>query len=233
MSARIVPFAALAAVLLTGALCPDRAAAQANPWTVEGTAGVVSDYRYRGYSLSGGDPAVQGGLTLTHASGLYGDIYLSSIEEYGLGADGDGAEVEVTLTGGWTGSITGFDLDVGISAYQYPDGSDVNYVEIPAQVGRSIGSWTWTVGAAYAPEQAALGDEDNRYVWGGADFAPEAWSVSLSATVGYEDGAYAPTGKTDWLIGASAPIGPVVIGLAWVDSDIDEGAVVASLFASF
>lgn len=233
MNLGLVPVAALSAVLLTAALCPDRAAAQTSPWKVEGTVGVASDYRFRGSSLSGGDPAVQGGLTLSHASGLYGDVYLSSIEEYGPGADGDGARVEVTLTGGWAGSINGFDLDVGISAFQYPDGSDVNYVEIPAQVGRSIGSWTWTVGAAYAPEQTALGDEDNRYVWGGVDFAPEAWPVSLNATVGYEDGAYAPAGKTDWLVGASIPVGSLMLGLAWVDSDVDEGAVVASLFASF
>lgn len=233
MSARHLAPAALAAVLLAGLVCPAGAAAQTSPWTLEGTAGVVSDYRYRGYSLSGGDPALQGGLTLTHASGLYGDVYLSSIDEYGLDADGNGAELEVTVTGGWAGAIAGFDVDAGVSAYQYPDGSNVNYVEIPAQLGRTVGPWTWTLGAAYAPEQSALGDEDNRYVWGGADFAPGTWPLSLGATIGYEDGAYAPGGKTDWLIGASAPLGPVVIGLSWVDSDADEGAVVASLFASF
>lgn len=229
---RYVIRAALAAVL---SLCGAPALAQSaeGAWTLEATAGMVSDYRWRGTSLSGGDPALQAGATFSHASGLYGDVYVSSIEEYGFGADGDGAEIEVTLTAGWAGSLAGFDVDAGVAAYQYPDGSDVAYVEIPVQAGRTVGSWTWTLGAAFAPAQSALGDEDNHYVWAGAVLAPEAWPLALEATLGREEGAWAPGGKTDWSLGARAPFGPVEIGLAWVDSDVDEGAAVASLFASF
>lgn len=229
---RYVVRAALAVGLsLFGA--PALAQSAENAWTLEATAGVVSDYRWRGTSLSGGDPAVQAGATVSHASGFYVDAYASSIEEYGLGADGDGAEVEITLTGGWAGTLAGFDIDAAVAAYQYPDGSDVAYVEIPVQAGRTVGPWTWTLGAAFAPAQSALGDEDNRYVWAGAALAPEAWPVAFEATVGREEGAWAPDGKTDWSLGARAPLGPVEIGLAWVDSDVDEGAAVASLFASF
>ncbi|HEX8662369.1 MAG TPA: TorF family putative porin [Brevundimonas sp.] len=229
---RYVVRAALAGVLiLSGA--PALAQSADGAWTLEARAGVVSDYRWRGTSLSGGDPALQAGATLSHANGLYGDVYVSSIEEYGFGVDGDGAEIEVTLTAGWAGAVAGFDVDAGVAAYQYPDGSDVAYVEIPVQAGRTVGPWTWTLGAAFAPAQSALGDEDNRYVWVGAVLAPEAWPVALEATVGREEGAWAPDGKTDWSLGARAPFGPVEIGLAWVDSNVDEGAAVASLFASF
>lgn len=227
----IVPATLFAALTLSGA--PALAQSADRGWTVEATAGVVSDYRWRGASLSGGDPALQAGATVRHASGFYGDVYVSSIEEYGVGADGDGAEVEVTLTGGWAGTLAGFDVDAGVAAYQYPDGSDVAYVEIPVQAGRTVGPWTWTLGAAFAPAQSALGDEDNRYVWAGAALAPEAWPVALEATVGREEGAWAPDGKTDWSLGARAPLGPVEISLVWVDSDVDEGAAVAGLFVSF
>lgn len=203
-------------------------------WTVEGSVGAVSDYRYRGYSLSDGDPALQGGLTVSHSGGFYGDLWLSTIDEYGIGSDGDGARVEATVTLGWAGAIGGLDVDVGVSTYQYPDGTDVAYSEIPVQIGQTRGAVTWTLGAAWAPDgQTALGDADNRYVWGGLDVAPDAWPVSLRGTVGYEDGAWAPGGKTDWLVGLALPVGPATLGLDYVDSDVDDSAVVLSLFVGF
>jgi uncharacterized protein (TIGR02001 family) len=220
----------LAALLMT--VCGP-ALAQTPDWTVEGTAGVVSDYRYRGYSLSDDQPALQAGLTATHESGLYADLYVSTIAEYGVGGDGDGARIEVTGTMGWAGSLAGFDLDAAVAAYRYPDGDDVDYLEFPLQAGRTVGAVTWTLGVAYAPAQAALGDEDNRYGWAGLDYAPETWPVSLTARLGYEAGAFAPGGKTDWTLGASHSLGPATLGLAWTDSDATDGAVVASVFLSF
>lgn len=226
---------ALAALLAAGAsLGGSPAKAQNRYWTVEGSAAVVSDYRYRGYSLSGLDPAVQANLTASNASGLYGDVFVSTIAEYGVGADGDGADVEVTLTAGWAGEVGGFDVDVALSAYQYPDGSDVSYAEIPVQVGQTRGALTWTVGAAWAPGgQDALGGEDNRYIWAGLDLAPSAWPASFRGTVGYEDGAYAPGGKTDWLVGVTAPVGGLRLGLDYVDSDADAAALVARVSVEF
>jgi uncharacterized protein (TIGR02001 family) len=226
------PVLLLASMLAVAALARQAVAEEA-PWSVEGTVGVVSDYRYRGYSLSGGDPALQAGLTASHASGIYGDAYLSSIEEYGAGDDSDGAQVELTLSAGWVGTLAGLDVDAGVSAYRYPGGSGVNYVEFPVQAGRTLGAATWTVGFAYAPSQSALDDEDNGYVWGSLAYAPTAWPISVAASLGYEAGAYAPGGKTDWSLGLSAPLGPVTIGAAWTDSDADSGALVASAFFSF
>lgn len=210
-----------------------QAAAQDAPWTVEAYAGAVSDYRYRGLSLSGEDPALQAGVTAAHRSGFYASVDLSSIEEYGIGGDGDGAEVEATLTSGWAGSAGGVEVDVGLAWFAYPDGTDVSYFEVPVHLARTVGDTVWRTGFAYAPEQDALGDEDNRYVWGGFDYAPPHWPVKLTGSVGYEEGAYAPGGKTDWLIGIEAPVGPVSVGLAYVDSDVDEGKAVMSAFLNF
>jgi uncharacterized protein (TIGR02001 family) len=227
------PVRLLGSILVAVATIAGSAAAQDAPWSVNGTAGVVSDYRYRGYSLSGEDPALQAGLTVSHASGFYGDTYVSSIEEYGVGNDGDGAKIELTLSAGWAGAIAGFDVDAGVSAYRYPHGSGVSYVEFPLQAGKTLGAATWTVGFAYAPKQSALGDEDNGYVWGSLAYARPAWPVSLAATLGYEDGAYAPGGKTDWSLGVTAPVGPMTLDAAWIDSDADSGALVARAFFNF
>ena len=202
-------------------------------WSLGGSVGVVSDYRYRGYSLSGDDPALQAGLTLSHASGVYGDVFVSSIEEYGIGEDGDGADMEITSTLGWAGAIGGFDVDAAVSSYAYPDGDDVSYVEVPVQVGQTVGDLTWTVGVAYAPPQTALADEDNRYGWAGLSYALETWPISLSGTLGYEEGAFAPYGKSDWSVGAAHGLGPATLALTWVDSDVEAGALVASAFLSF
>lgn len=218
----------LAAIGLVGP-----AVAQSSSWSIEGTVGVVSDYRYRGYSLSDEQPALQAGLTLGHVSGVYGDIYVSSIDEYGVGADGDGSQIEITGSAGWAGSVENLNVDVGVSAYQYPDGDDVNYIEFPVQVGQSIGAVTWTLGTAYAPAQAALGDDDNRYAWGGLTYAPDDWPISVAATVGYEDGAFAPDGKIDWSVGVAKTVGRVTLGLAWVDSSQTDAEAVASAFYSF
>ena len=220
-------------VLVTCLLTAGPGVAQTATWTSEATVGVVSNYRYRGYSLSGNDPALQGGLTLSHSSGFYADAYVSTIEEYGVGDDGDGAQVEITGSLGWNGSVTGYHIDASVAVYQYPDGDDVDYYELPVHVSRTFNALTGTVGFAYAPEQEALGDDDNRYGWASLNYAPHDWPVGLNARLGYEDGAYAPGGKTDWEVGVSRDVGPATLGLAWTDSGRTDGAMIASVFIGF
>jgi uncharacterized protein (TIGR02001 family) len=222
--------ASLAALGVSGA---PALAQEAGPWTVEGRVGVVSDYRDRGYTFSAGEPVLQGEATLSHASGLYVGVWGSGIEEYGVGPDGDGAEVEVTLYAGWAGSAAGFDIDLGVWSNIYPGGEDVNYVEFPLQVGRTFGAMTFSTGVVWAPSQTGTGDEANTWVWTRADYAPAAWPVRLHVMIGHEDGAFAPSGKTDWRVGVEAPVGAFTLGLAWVDSDTEDSALVASVFRGF
>lgn len=207
--------------------------AQSSDWSLTGTAGVVSDYRFRGFSLSDERPALQAGLTAGHASGVYGDVFVSTIDEYGFGPDGDGAEVEVTGALGWAGQLGGFDVDVAAAAYRYPDGDDVNYVEFPLQMGRAYETLAWAVGVAIAPAQAALGDEENRYGWTSLTYGPPSWPVSFTTRFGYEDGAFAPDGKTDWSFGVAREFGRVSLDLSWIDSDAEDGQAVASVFVNF
>lgn len=209
------------------------AVAQDAAWTWSGRIAAVSDYRDRGYTLSDGGPAVQGEVTLSHASGVYGGVWLSTIDDYGVGPDGDGARVEATLYAGWYGEVGGWAVDVGVWDNRYPDGTDVDYVEFPVEIGRAVGPVTWTLGAIYAPAQTGLADEDNRYLWTRFDYAPGNWPVSLTASVGHEDGAFAPDGKVDWKIGAERAFGPATLGLAWIDSDTEDSALVASVSVGF
>lgn len=212
---------------------PAFAAEEDAPLTLEFELGVVSDYRFRGLSLSNEEAALQGGVTASLANGAYGYVWASTIDEYGAGADGKGATVEVDFVLGWAGSVAGFDVDASAQLYAYPGGSDVNYVEFPVSVSRAAGDWRWSLGAAYAPAQRALGHDDNSYGW--AAIAWEGAPLQVQLRAGYEDGAYAPGGKWDWSAGVSRAFGPVVAGVAYVDSDDPANAagIVASLTATF
>lgn len=195
--------------------------------SLEGEIGVVSDYRYRGYSLSDGDPAIQGGLTLNLPHGLYAGVWASSIADYA------GADIELDLSAGVAFSAGGLDWNVGVIRYTYPDGVDVDYWEIPISAAKTWGALTGTASFQYTPEQDNVTDE-NRYFNLAADYAPEHWPVSVNASFGYEDGAFAD-GKFDWSVGAAKAFGPVTVSLNWADSDGPgaEGVVVAGLSASF
>lgn len=231
---RVLAYAAVAALSALSAPAVVQAE-ESEGLSVEYEVGVVSDYRYRGLSLSDENPAFQAGATVSTLGGWYAGTWGSTTNEYGIGADGDGAKVEVDLFVGRAFSLGVFDVDVAVQGYLYPDGSDVNFAEIPVSISRTVGPWTWSLGAVYAPSQGDVLPESNRYVSGGLVWqAPERpWQVS--ARVGYEDGAFAPDGKVDWEIGAARNVGPLTLGLSYVDTDDDaiDGGFVASVKAGF
>lgn len=191
-------------------------------WTVESNVAMVSDYRYRGVSLSNDEPAVQAEASVSHESGAYGSFFVSSIDEYGIDSDGDGASTEVDYALGWAFSALGLEFDVAASAYTYPDASDVDYFTFPASVSRTVEAWTFSLGYDYTPTQRALGDEDSAYAWVGADWSPDLWELSFTGWLGHEDGSFAPGGKTDWGLGVARPLGPASIGLTYNGADSEE-----------
>jgi uncharacterized protein (TIGR02001 family) len=204
-------------------------------FAIESEAGVVSDYRFRGLSLSNEKPALQLETTLSHDSGLYAGAFTSTIEEYGVDADGDGARAEVDISGGWAFSLAGFDIDAGAVAYLYPDASEVNYYVLPVSVSRAFGDLSVTAGFEYTPAQRSLADLDGSYVWLGADWGSEFLPVSLTALVGREEGAWAVDGKTDWLVGAFYALDRFELGLSYTGADdADAGsALIAGLKSRF
>lgn len=216
MNRNVAMLAACTALAFGSAARAQDAASEA--WKLSGNIGVVSDYQYRGYSLSGSDLAVQGDLTLDAPHGFYFGIWGSEIEEVGIGADGDGALIEVDLSVGRTFSAAGWAWDVSLLHYGYPDGDNLDYFEVPISASRTTGAFTTTLGFQYAPSQANLGDEDNRYLYIGGDYAPEHWPVSVNAQVGHEDGAFAD-GKLDWQLGLAKAVGPISLSVTYADSD--------------
>jgi len=185
----------------------------AGPISVTGGVALMSDYRFRGVSLSGKDFAVQPYLTVSHESGLYVGAWGSNISE------NDGNDVELDLYAGFSGGdeIT---YDIGATYYVYPGVSNVNYVEFTGKVGSTMGPATVGVQLSYVPSQSNTGDEDNVYVATNATIALPNSPISIVGSLGVEDGAFtAGSKKLDWSLGMTAAISDFTLGVSYVDTN--------------
>lgn len=226
------------------------ALAQEDPpkeFEVSGSAALVSDYRFRGVSQTDKEMAVQAGVTVTHQSGLYAGVWASNLAGWGTFG---GSNMELDLIGGYATQIGGAKLDVGLTWYMYPGGADVtDFAEPYVKVSGTLGPVSALVGVAYAPQQRALGrwyftgadafsgvyndpgdKEDNLYLWTDASVGLPGTPVTLKGHVGHSWGnpglgpngtSIAPTGRYwDWSLGADAAIGPLTLGVSYVDTSI-------------
>ncbi|HTG39765.1 TorF family putative porin [Sphingomonas sp.] len=220
------------------------------PLAVSGSASLASDYRFRGVSQTDGNAAVQGGVTITHQSGVYAGTWGSNLAGWGTFG---GANMELDLFAGIKLPVAAGTLDTGLVWYMYPGGADTtDFGELYARLSGAVGSATLTAGIAYAPAQRALGNvfatgaaaqagvpddagdkEDNLYLSGDGVVPLAGTPVSLKAHIGYSDGnpglgpngtSIAPTGRYwDWSLGVDVtPVDGLTLGLAWVDTDISR-----------
>ena len=244
----------LAATALAGAFAATPALAQATPapeeatpdFTITGNVTGVTDYRFRGVGLSGGDMAIQGGLTLNSKPGVYFGLWSSSLEDspvYG--------EVELDVYAGWAGNISdGIGADVGVTYYAYPSkdaGAGPSDVwEFYGKIKPTLGPVGLTFAAYYSPDQSSLGGGDNLYLAADAGIGIPETPLTVSAHVGYTDGflTYTADGDAfDYSLGVSATVlGGLSIGVSYVGVDgpggpawdgITDDTVVASLGYSF
>jgi len=209
-----------------------------------GNVALVSEYRFRGVDLSGGDIAVQGGVDLAHSSGFYVGTWGSSLDEDTVGF----GHTELDVYGGFGGDLAeGVSFDLGVIAYLYPNAGpgDFDYIELYGSVGFELGPVETTVGVAYAPDQDSLGSTDNLYVYTDVGVGIPSTPLSVTGHLGYTDGFLTFTNDSkafDWSIGVETAVaGPVSLGVAYVgaEGDIPTGqydfvddAVVLTLSAS-
>ncbi len=130
----------LAATVLAGAaLAATPAMAQDDLGiSVSGNAAIVTEYRFRGIGLSGGDFAAQGGIDVGTDAGFYIGTWGSSLTNsdttvmlddgsgdiVGYDVGGYGA-LELDIYAGWSGEITdGLGFDVGALYYLYPNATN-------------------------------------------------------------------------------------------------------------
>ncbi|HCB77007.1 MAG TPA: hypothetical protein DEP91_12700 [Sphingomonas bacterium] len=220
------------------------------PVTINGSATIASDYRFRGVSQSDQEMAIQGGITIAHESGVYVGTWGSNLAGWGTFG---GANMELDLIAGYRAKLAdNATLDVGLTWYLYPGGADkTDFAEPYVKLTGTAGPATLTAGVAYAPKQQAIGrwyrtgadaaagvytspgaKDDNLYVSGDGAFAILGTPITAKAHVGHSWGqnglgpnatAVAPTGSYwDWSLGADATYRNLTLNLSWVDTDISD-----------
>ena len=210
LAAACVALSSMAAA--TPAFAQDEEAEEAEgPISISGSLGVVSDYRFRGVSLSDKDFAVQPTITVSHESGLYVGAWASNI------ANNPGDDVELDIYAGFAGgdAVT---YDIGATYYVYPGFSSANYIEFIGKTGTTVGPVTLGGILAYAPSQDGTGNQDNLYVGGTASVAIPNTPLTLNSSLGLEDGAFGDN-KLDWSLGVSASVAGFTLGASYVDTN--------------
>ncbi len=220
------------------ALAQAAPAAPASPHTFTGNLGLVTDYRFRGISQTFKEPAIQGGVDYSHASGFYAGNWDSNVNS---GAGYPGGSIEMDFYGGWKQSWGDWGLDLGTIYYYYP-GTDANATNFPANPKNGkvhtgnvhnwelyiAGSWKWislkyshavsdyfslpdTKGSNYLD---LSGTYDLGNGWGivghVGSFHLDNWHVGTDAT----KGSYA-----DWKLGVTKDLSGWVLGASYVDTN--------------
>lgn len=158
---------------------------QARAAEFTGNAALTTDYVFRGISQTQGDPAAQAGFRVAGESGVYGQVWGSTVEYAG----DIGASSEIDYVVGWGGKLADdWALDVNVTYFDYPSARvDLSYAELIGMV--TYRDTTWLM-LGYSPDVFAT-DESGMYAQLGAKF-PVSDTVRLEAAVAhYElDDAY-------------------------------------------
>lgn len=192
----------------------------ASPHTLSANVGFTNDYRFRGISQTFKDPAIQGGLDYSHASGVYLGTWASNVDPDFLA----GSNMEWDFYGGYTFDVGPVGLNVGGLYYYYPGkdkaaaGFDPNTFEVYAGA-----TWEW-LNVKYSHSTTkyfGVPDSNGTGYLEANVTVPLMYDISLAAHYGktYLDGS-GNTDYSDWKIGVSKEIVGLNFGLAYVDTNI-------------
>lgn len=206
------------------------AAATAANAEVSGTAAIVSDYDYRGFTQTNNDATVQLSIDYAHDSGWYAGAWGSGVD-FADPSDPDAdpePTSEVDVYTGYSGSVGDFGYDVGVTYYVYPSASDLNFPEIYGKVSYSIVS-----GGVYYSNDFGGSDESGVYVYGDVEIPAGPLAITLHAGLSDGDGVGATyfadddgflveDSYTDYSIGLSYTANNFTLGMKWIALDAGD-----------
>lgn len=190
---------------------------------VSGTATIVSDYDYRGFTQTGNDATVQLSIDYAHESGWYIGTWGSGVD---FGTDKPSTEVDVYS--GYRGSAGDLGYDVGVLYYAYPGASDLNFTEIYGKLSYSIVS-----GGVYYSNDFGGSSDSAFYVYGDVGIPAGPLTVGLHAGLSDGDGVgatyfgdgaggFVEDSYADYAIGVSYSASNLTLGLKWIAIDAGD-----------
>ena len=132
-------------------------------WSLSGNVALTTDYVFRGFTQSDADPAIQGGLDLTHAGGFFAGVWASNVEsDPAAPVNYDGSSMELDTYLGWSGKVADSNVDatVKLLRYNYPgtntDANNTN--EVSLYLGYDFGPAAVSGGVNYSDDFYGAGD---------------------------------------------------------------------------
>jgi uncharacterized protein (TIGR02001 family) len=188
-------------------------ASSATAVELSGNVTFVSDYAFRGISQTEEAAALQGGLSLSDASGFYLSVWGSNVDFLAEGT----LELDVML--GWSGDINDdWSTDIGIMRYGYPNTeiAGSNFYEVYG----SLSYKDLTFGLAYSDDYYA-NSGNFIYVYANYSYAL-ADNLTLDLHVGQNEYDDNSVSYLDWSVGLSTEVLGAGLSLSYVDTDINE-----------
>ncbi|WP_230279313.1 TorF family putative porin [Croceicoccus sp. Ery15] len=206
------------------AIIPAAAEAQSGP-TIDFEA--VTDYRDRGLSWSDGEIAARARIELPVTTSIDGSVQALTLR----GSDRHGgADAGFDLAASYSGYEGLIDWRAGAVYHLFAGGNgDLDYVEVEAGAGASLGPAVVNVSASYAPSQDSIGGS-NFYGRIGASLGIPATPLVVYGHAGRSSGTNSGSGNVtrlrpagsyaDWAVGAEYYIMPFTVSLTYSDTDI-------------
>lgn len=228
------------------------------PGTFSANAGLVTEYRFRGYDQSNEKPAFQGGIDWSMDTGfkdtsVYLGMWGSSVDfnESTANRDLGAASIETDWYGGVRGTaMYGIGWDVGLIYYAYPGAADslnYNFLELAIGISKEVLPGV-TLGANYNFSNNFFGDS-GKANWFAANVSyavPVDFmnGLTIDASIGRQNieknSTFGAPDYTTWSVGATLGLtSNVSVGVQYVDTTLAANntfgsqAVIGSLSASF
>ncbi len=218
----------LSALLIAGVLLASSNVVMAE-WETAWNMGFTTDYRFRGISQNNANGTFSGGVDFSHSSGWYLGTWAATVEQVELrGQKPDDADFELDLYGGYGGNFTSaLSYDIGLLYYAYPQGWQLDFLEVYGSLSYDFGPAALTGGVAYSSNFFGETD-DAQYYYVELDVPLPYFSDNLSASAHYghqdiDDNAVFGTPDYDeWNIGVTYSWKGADFDLRYIDTDISN-----------
>ena len=181
--------------------------------------GAVSNYMWRGTTQTSNEAAIQGGVDLTHSSGVYVGTWVSNVD-FDLAPD---AETEQDFYVGYGFTLGDFAFDLKRTEYHYASEDQLDYGETHAHVS----AYGVTLGVDYSSDTPIVHSDSTFHYYGSYSYTlPQ--EVVLTGTIGqydFNDAGWVGAEDSEYSyynIAVNKDMWGINFGLAYTDSNVDS-----------